>query len=40
MTEKELYEEIRLARISALVSLGVSIINIIIIMTFSLMFLK
>lgn len=40
MTEKELNEEIRIAKIAALVSLGVSFINILVIMYFSLMVLK
>lgn len=40
MTEKELTEEIRLARLSSLVALGVSFINIFVIMFFSLMVLK
>ena len=39
LTEKELCDELRIARVASLVALGVSLINIAVIMFFSLMVL-
>jgi len=40
LTEKDIFDEIRIARVAALISIGTSLINLAVILFFSLMVLK